>query len=338
MKPNLSQKLQVEIGPGPARRLDKALAASVPEEAGLSRSRIQGLIAEGAVALAAGPSVVDPRMPVSPGTVLVVSLPQPIPDIAQPEEIPLDVIFEDSELIVVNKPVGLVVHPAPGARTGTLVNALLHHCHGRLSGIGGTLRPGIVHRIDKDTSGLLVVAKTDRAHQVLATQFAEHSIDRRYLAVTHGAPDPADPRIRGLAGVRWIGEKDLKIEGDIGRHPGDRKRMTVVRRGGKRAVTYVRISERFVSAQGPIAALAECELETGRTHQIRVHLSFIGYPLVGDNVYGRSRGSRPISSFPRQALHAAHLGFDHPIKGTRLIFDVPPPEDMQALITSLRKP
>lgn len=306
----------------------------MPEGLGLSRSRLQALIAEGAVARADGAPVTDARLRMEPGTEMVLTLPPAVPARAAAEEIPLVVVFEDVDLIVIDKPVGLVVHPAPGAREGTLVNALLHHCGASLSGIGGALRPGIVHRIDKDTSGLLVVAKNDAAHQGLAAQFAAHALERRYLAVLRGAPDPADPRLAGLGGVSWEPGGVLRIEGNIGRHPGDRKRMAVLSAGGKPAVTRVRVLERFGAP--PVAALVECRLETGRTHQIRVHLTFAGHPLAGDSVYGRRGETGLLADFPRQALHAATLGFVHPRTGEAMRFEAAPPADFAALLAALR--
>lgn len=308
-------------------RLDKALAAAVPD---LSRSRLQALIAEGAV-MHGGTILDDARARVPRGTEVTLVLPEPEPIEAAPEAIRLEVAFEDAHLIVIDKPVGLVVHPAPGATAGTLVNALLHHCGGSLSGIGGRLRPGIVHRIDKDTSGLLVVAKSDAAHRGLAVQFADHSVDRRYLAVVHGQPDPAEPRLRHLAGITWEGGGVLRIEGNIGRHPGDRKRMAVLSANGKPAVTRARIVERFARS-----SLVECRLETGRTHQIRVHMAFAGHPLAGDTVYGRRKSQGAIDAFPRQALHAETLGFVHPVTGERLRFTSSLPEDMNLLLDELR--
>ncbi len=323
------EELHVTIGPTPDQRLDKALAAAVPEGRGLSRSRLQALIAEGAVARPDGRILVDPRFRIEPGAELVLTLPPPLPTEAAAEAIPLEIVHEDAHLIVLDKPVGLVVHPAPGARDGTLVNALLHHCGDSLSGVGGALRPGIVHRIDKETSGLLVVAKSDIAHQGLAAQFAAHSIDRRYLAVVHGAPDPAVQRPEG---VSWEPGGTMRIEGAIGRHPADRKRMAVVNSGGRWAVTRARVLERFGPGAKPSTALVECRLETGRTHQIRVHMTFAGHPLVGDRVYGRRGEPR----FDRQALHAARLGFTHPVTGETLSFDSPLPGDMQGLVEELR--
>ena len=328
-------ELRVTLGREPSRRLDKALAAAVPEELGLSRSRLQALIEAGAVARGDGRVLIDPRQRLEPGAEVVVQIPPPMPANAEPQDIPLDVVFEDDAVIVINKPAGLVVHPAPGARDGTLVNALLHHCGARLSGIGGTLRPGIVHRIDKDTSGLLVVAKSDAAHQGLAAQFAAHDIDRRYVALAHGAPDPGDPRLAGLDGISWEPGGVLRIEGAIGRHPGDRKRMAVLSKGGKPAVTCARVIERFGGPKA-FASRLECKLETGRTHQIRVHLTFAGHPLLGDSVYGRRRAPDEIS-VPRQALHAASLGFTHPVTGEKLAFSAPYPPDFEAFLAELRK-
>jgi 23S rRNA pseudouridine1911/1915/1917 synthase len=331
--PEPTASLHVTLGPAPGERLDKALAAAVPEALALSRSRLQALILEGAVATVDGIALGDPRMRLAPGSEVVLTLPEPTPIAADPEPIPLDIVFEDADLIVIDKPAGLVVHPAPGARAGTLVNALLHHCGGSLSGIGGRLRPGIVHRIDKDTSGLLVVAKSDVAHRGLAAQFAAHDLERRYLAVAHGTPDPAKPRLAHLAGVTWEPGGVLRIEGRIGRHPGDRKRMAVLSVDGKPAVTRTRVLERFAAG----ASLVECRLETGRTHQIRVHMAFAGHPLVGDSVYGRRRAAGVLAAFPRQALHAASLGFVHPVSGAAMRFDSALPGDLAALVAALRR-
>lgn len=328
------REVRVLLPAAAGQRLDKLLAAAVPEELGLSRSRLQALIAEGALAHADGTPLSDPKARLDQGGELVLRLPAPAPTGVAAEAIPLDIVYEDAHLVVLNKPAGLVVHPAPGAPDGTLVNALLHHCGDSLSGVGGRIRPGIVHRIDKDTSGLLVVAKDDLAHQGLAAQFKAHDLERRYLAVVRGAPDPADPRLRGLAGISWEPGGVLRIEGAIGRHPGDRKRMAVLK-DGRRAVTRVRVLERFAGPERVEAALVECRLETGRTHQIRVHMTFAGYPLIGDGVYGRRAGIE--AGFPRQALHAASLGFLHPVSGAALRFDCPPPEDFAGLVERLRR-
>lgn len=327
-------------------RLDKALAALAAGIPGLSRSRIARLIAEGAVTGEAGETVTEAKRKVKPGETFSLEIPPPQPIAPEPEAIPLDVVYEDADLIVIDKPAGMVVHPAPGAERGTLVNALLHHCGDGLSGIGGARRPGIVHRIDKDTSGLIVVAKSEAAHAGLSALFAARKIERRYLAVLWGAPDRAEARLAGLPGVSFEAGGWLRIEAAIARHPADRKRMAVVARG-RHAVTRLRVRERFGPEGAPFASLAECRLETGRTHQIRVHAAHVGHPLVGDPVYGRPR--RPsatratpeqaaaLMAFPRQALHAASLGFRHPVSGEWLSFESPLPPDLRDLVAILRR-
>jgi 23S rRNA pseudouridine1911/1915/1917 synthase len=259
----------------------------------------------------------DPSRKSRLGETFHVAVPAPAPAHNEAQDIPLTIAFEDEHLIVVDKPAGLVVHPAAGNLDGTLVNALLHHCGGSLSGIGGVARPGIVHRIDKDTSGLMVAAKTDRAHEGLAKQFADHSIDRRYLAVTGGRPMPA-------AG---------KVDAPLARSPSNRKKVAIVA-GGKRAVTHYRIVQPLRDA-----ALVECRLETGRTHQVRVHMASIGHALLGDPVYGRAKPAHRAVldrlAFHRQALHAARLGFVHPVTRTALSFDSAMPADMQELFSHL---
>ena len=294
---------------------------------------------EGHVQTSAGKIVTNPSAtPTS--THFRIRLPALLADDASPEKMALDIVFEDADLLVVNKPAGMVVHPGAGVRSGTLVNGLLYHCGDALSGIGGTARPGIVHRIDKDTSGLLVVAKSDRAHQGLSAQFAAHSAHRRYSAVTIGVPDPANPRLLGQEGVAAEPDGVICICASLGRHPKDRKRMAVTD-GGRHAVTRFQIDERFSGA----AALISCRLETGRTHQIRVHLAHIGYPLLGDQTYARGktlsqrlRGTYPaIDGFQRQALHATELGFVHPATGHTHRFSAPMPDDMAALVTALRR-
>lgn len=297
-------------GPG---RLDKALA----ETSGLSRERVKALIGEGAVTVA-GRVVANASAKVTGGEPFAIALPPPAPLDAQAQDIPLKIVFEDEHLIVVDKPAGLVVHPAAGNLDGTLVNALLHHCAGSLSGINGTLRPGIVHRIDKETSGLLVVAKSDAAHEGLARQFADHSIERTYLAVCAGHPRPAE----GTVNAR------------LGRSDANRKKMAVLRDDasrGKHAITHYRTLRHLRDC-----ALIECRLETGRTHQVRVHLASIGHPLVGDPVYGHDpKTLRPLLKelgFARQALHAASLGFVHPVTAERLVFGADLPADMAELI------
>lgn len=296
-------------------RLDRALADAVPT---MSRERLKALISSGQVE---GPDglVRDPARKLTGGGVYRVAVPAPAPAHNEPQDIPLVIAYEDEHLIVVDKPAGLVVHPAAGNLDGTLVNALLHHCGGSLSGIGGVARPGIVHRIDKDTSGLLVVAKTDRTHEGLARQFKAHSVDRRYLAIVAG-------RVQTLAGT---------IDAPLARSPHNRKKVAIVHGPhAKRAVTHWRELRKLRDA-----TLVECRLETGRTHQVRVHMASIGHPLLGDPVYGSVRaGNRAVLEtlgFRRQALHATRLGFIHPIKSTALSFDSEMPGDMQELFNQL---
>jgi 23S rRNA pseudouridine1911/1915/1917 synthase len=336
------EMLRVVIGDDPPDRLDKALVRDAPEGAGLSRSRIARLFDEGAISR--GGLALGPRAKFAPGDTIDIALPPPAPMAAEPEAIPLAIVHEDAELLVVDKPAGMVVHPAPGSPRGTLVNALLHHCGARLSGVGGEWRPGIVHRIDKDTSGLLVVAKTDRAHQGLALQFAAHTILREYLAVVHGAPSGADPRLMGLRGVSTEPGGVIRIATELARHPHDRQRQAVVAGGGRHAVTRMKVLESFGAP--PQAALCAFRLETGRTHQIRVHASYAGHALAGDPVYGGARrasgaalpegGAAALAAFPRQALHAAQLGFDHPVTGARVAFASPLPADLAGLVAALR--
>jgi 23S rRNA pseudouridine1911/1915/1917 synthase len=296
-------------------RLDKALA----EASGLSRERVKALLGEGRVTLE-GAVAEQASLKPDAGTAFAITVPAAIPAAAQAQAIPLSIVFEDAHLIVVNKPAGLVVHPAAGNLDGTLVNALLHHCRGQLSGIGGVARPGIVHRIDKDTSGLLVVAKTDAAHEGLARQFADHSIERIYRAVVAGRPVPPAGTVRG----------------NIARSPANRKKMALVADGhGKHAVTHYKALETLRDS-----TLVACQLETGRTHQVRVHMASIGHPLLGDPAYGRCPPSlRPVLSrlgFARQALHAAVLGFTHPVTGEPLRFEAVLPADMDKLLVELR--
>lgn len=296
-------------------RLDKALAAA----SGLSRERVKALLGEGRVRLD-GRIASQASLKPGPDTPFTISLPAAAPATAEAQDIPLNIVFEDDHLIVVDKPAGLVVHPAAGNLDGTLVNALLHHCRGQLSGIGGVARPGIVHRIDKDTSGLLVVAKTDAAHEGLARQFADHSIHRRYCAIVAGTPVPRGGTVRG----------------NIGRSAANRKKMALVPEGhGKPAVTHYTTVETFADA-----SCISCELETGRTHQVRVHMASIGHPLLGDPVYGRTPARlRPLLTrlrFARQALHAAELGFIHPVTGVAQGFASALPADMAGLLVELR--
>jgi len=331
----------VALGDSPPPRLDKALAEVVPEAAALSRSRLGKLIGDGMVARADGTVVTVLKTRGQPGEVFAITVPRAAEGQAQPEDIALDVVYEDDDLIVVNKPAGMVVHPAPGSPSGTLVNALLAHCGNSLSGIGGEKRPGIVHRIDKDTSGLLVVAKSDRAHHGLADQFADHSLERHYRAICYGVPSRADPRLAGIAGVAFEGGNVIRVSGNIARHKTDRKRQAVVANAGRHAITRFRVLQGFATA----AALLDCWLETGRTHQIRVHLTHIGHTLIGDATYGGRRTLGPnmlppvalgaVKAFPRQALHAATLGFVHPLSGESLKFEAELPADMRDLLAAL---
>ena len=296
-------------------RLDRALADVIPS---LSRERLKVLTKAGALSRE-GKAVRDPATKVKGDERFILAVPDPVPAHNEPQEIPLPIVYEDEHLLVIDKPAGLVVHPAAGNRDGTLVNALLHHCGDSLSGIGGVARPGIVHRIDKDTSGLLVIAKHDKAHEGLAKQFATHSIDRRYLAIVSGVPRQAGG----------------SVDAPLARSPQNRKKIAIVPAGkGKRAVTHWKRLEILNEA-----ALVECQLETGRTHQVRVHMASIGHPLVGDPVYGRGKSThRKLLNqldFKRQALHAAHLGFIHPVTKGRLSFDSALPSDMQELFTAL---
>jgi 23S rRNA pseudouridine1911/1915/1917 synthase len=300
-------------------RLDRVLAEALPE---LSRTRVQSLIRDGHVAAGAGGAVLDPDFRVAAGsTWRIEAIPLPSPEVLA-EAIPLDVVYEDDDLIVVDKPAGLVVHPGAGNPDGTLVNALLRHCGGKLARAGGLLRPGIVHRLDKDTSGLMLAAKTDLAYRSLVEQFASHTIERGYHAIVHGVPRPAEGR----------------IDGAIGRSPANRKRMALTLAGGKPAATRYRVLRAFKT----VAALVECRPETGRTHQIRVHLTSIGHPLVGDRLYGRRRsllvGMAPpavAAGLDRQALHAFLIAFSHPASARRLSFCSELPHDMKGLICEL---
>ena len=303
-------------------RIDKVLAGLAPE---LSRARLQALIAQGRVSHAGAP-MSDASAKAQAGDYRI-EIPAPVAAEPAPEAIPVTVLFEDAHLIVIDKPAGMAVHPAPGTLRGTLVNALLHHCGASLSGIGGVARPGIVHRLDKDTSGVMVAAKTDAAHQGLSALFAAHDIDRAYLAFTRGAP-------RARQGT---------IEGAIARSTHDRKKMALVKSGGRHAITHYAVERLFGPPDKPLAARVACRLETGRTHQIRVHLASHGAPCLGDATYGSGPPAEKVrlamaqAGLVRQALHAQILGFRHPVTGETLRFESPLPPDMAALEAGLGK-
>ncbi len=322
--PHLVAPLFVALEPGAGGRTDAALArAPAVVEAQLSRERIKRLLAEGGVSLDGQP-VTDGSAPAREGLYRI-DVPAVVTATAQPQDLALVVLFEDAHLIVIDKPAGMAAHPAPGTPDGTLVNALLHHCAGSLSGVGGVVRPGIVHRLDKDTSGIMVAAKSDAAHHGLAALFERHDIERAYTALVRGAPDPA----RGTIASR------------IGRSHHDRQKMAVLRTGGREAITHYRTEQVFGPALRPLAARVECRLETGRTHQIRVHMASKGSPVLGDATYGSGSPAKIVrdamtdAGLARQALHAKVLGFVHPITGEHLRFETRPPQDMLSLEAAL---
>ena len=307
----------IEITPDKAGgRLDKTLAEHAAE---LSRGRVQALMADGLISFDGG--VVTDASSKARAGLYTLLIPAPAPAEPQAEAIPLSVLFEDQHLIVLDKPAGMAAHPGPGTESGTLVNALLHHCAGSLSGIGGVARPGIVHRLDKDTSGVMVAAKTDAAHQGLSALFATHDIERVYVALVRGAPHPA----KGT------------IETRLGRNPHDRKKIAILKTGGREAITHYRVERTFGPADKPVAARVSCQLETGRTHQIRVHMASKGSPCLGDPAYGSGppaqtvREAMATAGLTRQALHAGVLGFVHPITGEVMRFETPLPDDMRVL-------
>ena len=307
----------IHVEPNQAgERLDKTLADLMPD---VSRARLQALIGAGALTFD-GATVTDGSHKAQTGDYRLL-IPPPTPAEPKPEAIPLTILFEDAHLIVVDKAAGMAAHPAPGTYDGTLVNALLHHCGASLSGIGGVARPGIVHRLDKDTSGVMVAAKTDAAHAGLSALFATHDIDRVYIALTRGAPSPIKGTVQTL----------------LGRSPNDRKKMAVLRAGGREAVTHYIVEARYGPEARPLAGRVSCKLETGRTHQIRVHLASKGAPVLGDALYGSGPVAGPVreaikaAGLTRQALHAAVLGFVHPVTGETLRFETALPPDMAAL-------
>jgi len=300
-------------------RLDRALTAALPD---LTRSRVKALIESRRVALADGTTVEEPSRKVKKGEQFVIDIPAPEPAEPAAQALDLDILYEDKDLLVLNKPAGLVVHPAPGNPDHTLVNALIAHCGDSLSGIGGVRRPGIVHRLDKDTSGVMVVAKNDNTHTALSKLFAAHDLTRIYKVLVWGGPKM----------------KSGTVEGPIDRHPIDRKRMAMRRSGGRHSITEWWLEERFGSALTPIASLMGAKLHTGRTHQVRVHMSHIGLPVVGDPLYGRKRngpGPEALKLFKRQALHAAVLEFIHPRTKETLSFATELPQDMKKLVAEL---
>ena len=301
--------MRLEVNPEHAGiRIDKYLAESLPD---ISRSYLQKLFRDGEIKM--NGKAVKASAKTLAGAEIVFAIPEPEEPEILPEDIPLDILYEDSDVILINKPKDMVVHPAAGHYTGTLVNGLMYHCREGLSGINGVLRPGIVHRIDKDTTGVLVVCKNDRAHNGLAEQLAEHSIIRKYRAIVCGN----------------LKEDEGTVDAPLGRHPQDRKKMAIVRSGGKRAVTHYRVLERF----GKYTYI-ECQLETGRTHQIRVHMASLGHPLLGDEVYGRGKSPFKLEG---QTLHAMVLGFIHPTTGEYMEFQAPLPEYFEKLLEKLRK-
>lgn len=312
------------------RRLDAYLASAVPA---YSRSRLKALIEAGHV-LVGGATIMEGKKPVNSGDVIRLGIPPAVPAVPEGEPIPLDVVYEDSDLLVIDKQAGLVVHPAAGNWTGTLVNALIAHCGDSLSGIGGVKRPGIVHRLDKDTTGLMVVAKNDRAHKRLAAQFADHGrsgpLERGYQAVVWGVPSLPYG----------------SVDAPLGRSSTNRQKMAVVKTGGKEAITHYTVLETFGPAKAPLASLVDLRLETGRTHQIRVHMAALGHPLIGDKDYGKGFLTKSallpepvrslVANFPRQALHAWLLGFQHPATGETLHFEAEPPADFESLVEAFK--
>ncbi len=332
MKAGDAERVELIVSKADAgSRLDTYIAGAV---ASLSRSRAKALIEEGHVSIGAA-TIVEPKRPVKSGEHLVITLLPAIPATPLGEAIPLTIVYEDDELIVIDKPAGLVVHPAAGNHTGTLVNALIAHCGDSLSGIGGVARPGIVHRLDKDTTGLMVVAKTDRAHRGLSAQFADHGrtgpLERGYMALVWGVPNVSEGT----------------IDAPLDRSKSNREKMQVVKSGGREAITHYRVDKKY-GAKGKdiVASLIECRLETGRTHQIRVHLAAMGHPLIGDRTYGSGFLTKAAilpdparglaAEFPRQALHAWLLGFEHPASHEEMHFESALPNDMRALANALK--
>ena len=326
MKSDDMQKLTITAPPEAAgERLDRFLATGLEAPSPLSRTRLKALILDGAVT-ENGAAVIDPSQSIRAEAEYALLLPPVREATPQAQDIPLDIMFEDDHIIVLNKPSGMVVHPGPGQPDGTLVNALIAHCGDSLTGIGGVMRPGIVHRLDKDTSGVMMAAKSDAAHQKLTEMFAAHDLDRHYLAITWGMPP----------------ETEGRIEAALGRSTRDRKKQAVVPNGRYAATNWT-----VIRRLPPFASIVECRLETGRTHQIRVHMAHLGHGVIGDPMYGKPMrsGQMPdavardclaeIRGFRRQALHAASLGFAHPVTGEALHFETPMPDDMAGLVTAI---
>ncbi|MED5530733.1 MAG: RluA family pseudouridine synthase [Pseudomonadota bacterium] len=330
----------------PNGRLDKVIVNSLPHDVGLSRTQVKNLIKMGSIRTALAGQSVHQKYQLTKNEVLLIDLYEPSAPRLLPEAIPLEIVFEDEHIIVINKQPGLVVHPGAGVHGGTLVNGLVNHC-GELANFGGGERPGIVHRLDKDTSGLLVVAKSNCAYLDLIKQFSQHTAKRKYLAILWGLPNPINSQKKGINLITLEAEGIFKIEGKIGRHQINRKKMTMRKDGGgKNAITRCKILASFIHEQQVLASLASCWLETGRTHQIRVHMDAINHGIVGDLLYRSGRKSNldlsrilgmAYDSFKRQALHAEKLSFQHPVSKHPLQFKVKPPPDFQRLLEAFER-
>lgn len=330
-----------QIGEGPPTRLDRTLTSLLPEELEISRSRVSKLIKGGYVSLQ-GKAITIPKTMVHENQTLEIKIPESSASHIKPENIALDIVHEDDEIIVINKPAGLVVHPGAGNPNGTLVNALAYYCGSNLSPGSELIRPGIVHRLDKDTTGLMVVAKTDRAMHSLTKQFWSRTAKRVYHALIKGVPSIPSLLVKNLNCLEFEKGDIFRIYHHIGRHPNNRRKFSAVRSGGKKAVTRFQILETF---QEGTLSMVKCWLETGRTHQIRVHMDYIGYPIIGDQLYGQGQQnitsanpkiSEAVSSFSRQALHAGQLELIHPRTREQMVFKIGLPDDMEQLISDIR--
>ncbi|MEE2774486.1 MAG: RluA family pseudouridine synthase [Pseudomonadota bacterium] len=345
MKASLNKVVKIVLEVSKPERIDKTLVRMIPQEIGLSRSQIKSLMASGRVSDESKNLLTDPSQKSLNGQEVTVEIPALKLSSVQAENIELDIRYEDSDLLVVNKLAGMVVHPAPGNESGTLVNALLYHCKDSLSGIGGIMRPGIVHRIDKDTSGLIVVAKTDKVHAGLAKQFYNHTIDRRYIALVHGNPWKSRKILcNKIDGVIIKDDNKIKVSRRIARHSIDRKKMAAYPDKGRTAVTNLLLKKSYGFESCSTISVLECRLETGRTHQIRVHLDYLGNNIIGDKVYGLKKKTKFATSqkfgpllnrFPRQALHAKTLSFTHPRSGERISLEADVPKDIKELLSQL---